>query len=62
MADEKKEPWLNYLALTTVIIAVCATLSTFRGMFVLNSHGDQSKQGLQSMGLLSVQEHQGLPL
>jgi hypothetical protein len=31
MADEKKEPWLNYLALTTVIIAVCATLSTFRG-------------------------------
>ena len=33
MADEKdkKEPWLNYLALTTVILAVCATLSTFRG-------------------------------
>ena len=31
MADEKKEPWLNYLALTTVIIAVCATLATFKG-------------------------------
>jgi hypothetical protein len=31
MAEEKKEPWLNYLALTTVIFAVCATLSTFRG-------------------------------
>jgi hypothetical protein len=31
MADEREEPWLNYLALTTVIIAVCATLSTFRG-------------------------------
>jgi hypothetical protein len=31
MAEEKKEPWLNYLALTTVILAVCATLSTFRG-------------------------------
>ncbi len=31
MADDKKEPWLNYLALTTVILAVCATLSTFRG-------------------------------
>jgi hypothetical protein len=31
MADEKKEPWLNYLALTTVIFAVCATLSTFKG-------------------------------
>jgi Domain of unknown function (DUF4337) len=31
MADEKKEPWLNYLALTTVILAVCATFSTFKG-------------------------------
>jgi len=28
---EKKEPWLNYLALTTVILAVCATLATFKG-------------------------------
>lgn len=31
MAEEKKEPWLNYLALATVILAVCATLSTFKG-------------------------------
>jgi hypothetical protein len=31
LAEEKKEPWLNYLALTTVILAVCATLSTFKG-------------------------------
>lgn len=31
MAEEKKEPWLNYLALTTVILAVCATFSTFKG-------------------------------
>ncbi len=31
MADEKKEPWLNYLALTTIIFAVCATLSTLKG-------------------------------
>ena len=31
MADEKKETWLNYLALTTVIFAVCATLATFKG-------------------------------
>jgi len=30
MAEERKEPWLNYLALTTVILAVCATLATFR--------------------------------
>jgi hypothetical protein len=31
MADDKKESWLNFLALTTVILAVCATLSTFKG-------------------------------
>jgi len=31
MAEEKKEPWLNYLALTTVILAVAATLSVFKG-------------------------------
>jgi Domain of unknown function (DUF4337) len=31
MAEDKKEPWLNYLALTTIIFAVCATLSTLKG-------------------------------
>jgi len=31
VSEEKKEPWLNYLALSTVIFAVCATLSTFKG-------------------------------
>jgi hypothetical protein len=31
MAEEKKESWLNYLALATVVLAVCATLSTFKG-------------------------------
>jgi len=31
MAEEVKEKWLNYVALTTVILAVCATLSTFKG-------------------------------
>lgn len=31
MADEKKDPWLNYLALSTIIFAVAATLSTFKG-------------------------------
>ena len=31
MSEEPKEKWLNYLALTTVILAVCATLSTFKG-------------------------------
>jgi hypothetical protein len=29
--EENKDKWLNYLALTTVILAVCATLSTFKG-------------------------------
>ncbi len=28
---EQRERWLNYLALTTVVLAVCATLSTFKG-------------------------------
>ena len=31
MAEEKKEKWMNFLALSTVIFAVCATLSTFKG-------------------------------
>jgi len=31
MAEEMKEPWLNYLALTTIIFAVCATMATFKG-------------------------------
>lgn len=31
VAEDKKERWLNFLALTTVILAVCATLSTFKG-------------------------------
>ncbi len=31
MADEQKAVWLNYLSATTVIIALCATLATFKG-------------------------------
>jgi len=31
MAEDKKEKWMNYLALSTVVFAVCATLSTFKG-------------------------------
>ena len=31
MTEEKKDKWLNYLALTTVIFAVFATLATFNG-------------------------------
>jgi hypothetical protein len=31
MADDKKDPWMNWLALTTIVFAVAATLSTFKG-------------------------------
>lgn len=31
MEEVKKESWVNYLALTTVVFAVCATLATFKG-------------------------------
>lgn len=31
MTDETRAPWLNHMALATVILAVCATLSTFKG-------------------------------
>jgi len=31
MTDDKKEKWLTYMAITTVLVAVAATLSTFKG-------------------------------
>lgn len=31
MAEEKKEKWLGMVAVTTIVFAVCATLSTFKG-------------------------------
>lgn len=31
MSVEKKETWLNYMAMTTVFLALFATLSTFKG-------------------------------
>jgi uncharacterized membrane-anchored protein len=44
MSDEKKEPWLNYLAITTVILAVFATLSTYNGgKYSTRSVVDQSQ-------------------
>jgi hypothetical protein len=48
MADEKKEPWLNQMALATVILAVCATLSTFKG-------GSYSTMSVISQALASDQ-------
>ena len=48
MADEKKEPWLNHMALATVILAVCATLSTFKG-------GSYSTQSVINQSLASDQ-------
>lgn len=48
MAEEKKESWLNYLALTTVFLAVCATLSTFKG-------GSYSTRSVLSQAMASDQ-------
>ncbi|MBA4372556.1 MAG: hypothetical protein C0402_06800 [Thermodesulfovibrio sp.] len=48
MSEEKKEKWLNYLALTTIIFAVCATLSTFKG-------GGQSTRSVLSQSQASNQ-------
>jgi hypothetical protein len=48
MVEEKKEKWTNYLAITTVLIAVCATFSTFRG-------GGYSNKSLMSQSLASDQ-------
>ena len=31
MAEEKKEKWMTYMAITTILIAVAATLSTLKG-------------------------------
>jgi len=31
MAEDKKEKWMNGVALSTILFAVCATLSTFKG-------------------------------
>jgi hypothetical protein len=39
MTEEKKEPWLNYLALTTVTLAVCATVgANYQGFLSVNKH------------------------
>jgi hypothetical protein len=48
MSEEKKEKWTNYLAITTVLIAVCATLSTFKG-------GGYSNKSLMSQSKASDQ-------
>jgi hypothetical protein len=31
LTEETRAPWLNHMALATVFLAVCATLSTFKG-------------------------------
>ncbi len=45
---EKKEPWLNQMALSTIVFAVCATLSTFKG-------GSYSTQSVIQQALASDQ-------
>ena len=46
--QEKKEPWLNQMALSTIVFAVCATLSTFKG-------GSYSTQSVIQQALASDQ-------
>ncbi len=46
MVNEKKEAWVNYLALSTVVFAVCATLATFKG-------GGYSTQSIMSQSKAS---------
>lgn len=48
MAEEKKEPWMNQMALATVVLAVGATLSTFKG-------GGYSTQSVINQNLASDQ-------
>jgi len=48
MADDNKEKWTNWLAMTTILIAVCATLSTFKG-------GGYSTRSLMNQSLSSDQ-------
>jgi hypothetical protein len=48
MAEETKAPWLNRMALATVVLAVCATLSTFKA-------GGYSTQSVISQALASDQ-------
>lgn len=48
MAEDKKEKWMNYMAITTVFIAVCATFSTFKG-------GGYGTKSLMSQTLASDQ-------
>ena len=48
MAEEKKEKWMTYMAITTILIAVAATLSTFKG-------GGFSTQSLLNQTLASDQ-------
>lgn len=48
MTEKKKEPWLTHMALATVVLAVCATLSTFKG-------GAYSTQSVISQSLASDQ-------
>lgn len=48
MTTEKKEPWFNQMALSTIVFAVCATLATFKG-------GSYSTQSVIQQALASDQ-------
>lgn len=46
MTEQQKDPWVNRMALVTVVLAVCATLSTFKG-------GGYSTQSIINQALAS---------
>lgn len=48
MTEEKRPNWLNHMAMATIIFAVCATLSTFKG-------GGYSTQSVVNQTLASDQ-------
>ena len=53
--QEKKEQWINYLALTTVILAVCRDAIELQAGTFLRRIGPQTNDGLRSVGFLSGQ-------
>ncbi len=58
--EEKKERWLNYCALITVLLALGATLSTLRMGSLHQQVHLEANSGLRPVGILSKQEHQGV--
>jgi len=59
MAEEKKEKWLSWLALTTVVFAVGATLRHLQGRQLFDPGVVVPDASLGSVGVFTRPEHQG---